>query len=90
MREAGEVGSVVEVAAAAVSHLWPPLLHSYWEGRRDILLTNIITNSIEQSISHNHLFKQSVKCFQNCLDIFESTFSRKWLNKTALVLLGHG
>ena len=50
VREVGE-GSVVEVAAAAVSHLWPRLLHSYWEGRRDILLTNIITDSIDQSIS---------------------------------------
>ena len=29
MREVGEVGSAVEVAAAAVSHLWPPMLPSY-------------------------------------------------------------
>ena len=28
MREVGEVGSAVEVAAAAVSHLWPPMLPS--------------------------------------------------------------
>ena len=29
MREVGEVGSAVEVAATAVSHLWPPMLPSY-------------------------------------------------------------
>ena len=47
---------MVEVAATAVSHLWLRLLHSYWEGHRDILLTNLINDSIDQSISFDNFF----------------------------------
>ena len=75
MREVGEVGSAVEVAAAAVSHLWPPMLPSYCSTVCTVehcgaMLPSyweghrdillLIRASIDQSIAFDHLIRYEI------------------------------